>query len=192
MLVVAISIIITVSILPIVGRSNVLSKVEEQQQQYAYAQQQGNPAASSTSSPPILQVASSTTKVTTITPTDDTDTFKIDLRIRGIDYSDKMAKVWVIVNDNTVSFNINPVKLLDPQDDGDGIIHVPIKLHKAMINPGDKFTACIKVLTDSDNFGNHYSCQKGTISISTPLPTTTAARAQSDQSTEAETLDLML
>src|SRR5215831_588221 len=92
------------------------------------------------------------------------DSFTIDLKIRGIDYSDKLAQVWVTVNNYTSAYNINPIALLDPQDDGDGIIHVPVTFPHGVVKPGDEYTACIKILVHSDNLGDTYSCQKGIIS----------------------------
>lgn len=91
------------------------------------------------------------------------DTFTIDLKIRGIDYSDKMAQVWVTVKNQTVAYNINPIALLDPEDDGDGIIHVPVTFPHGAAKPGDEYTACIKILVHSDNLGDTYSCQKGIV-----------------------------
>jgi hypothetical protein len=95
---------------------------------------------------------------------DSKDTFTIILKIRGIDYSDKLAQVWVTVNNHTSAYNINPIALLDPQDDGDGIIHVPVTFPHGAVKPGDEYTACIKILVHSDNLGDTYSCQKGIIS----------------------------
>ncbi|HEY7078414.1 MAG TPA: hypothetical protein VH500_01855 [Nitrososphaeraceae archaeon] len=92
------------------------------------------------------------------------DSFTINLKIRGIDYSDKLAQVWVTVNNYTSAYNINPIALLDPQDDGDGIIHVPVTFPHGVVKPGDEYTACIKILVHSDNLGDTYSCQKGIIS----------------------------
>jgi hypothetical protein len=95
---------------------------------------------------------------------DTKDSFTIQLKIRGIDYSDKLAQVWVTVNNHTSAYNINPIALLDPQDDGDGIIHVPVTFPHGVVKPGDEYTACIKILVHSDNLGDTYSCQKGIIS----------------------------
>jgi hypothetical protein len=40
----------------------------------------------------------------------------INLRIRGIDYSNKIAQVWITIRNQTVAYNIKLISL-DPQDD---------------------------------------------------------------------------
>ena len=74
-----------------------------------------------------------------------------------------MAQVWITVRNQAVDYNINPIDLLDPQDDGDGIIHVPVTFPQGIVSPGDKYTACIKILVHSDNFADTFSCQKGIV-----------------------------
>jgi hypothetical protein len=53
--------------------------------------------------------------------------------------------------------------LLDPTDDNSGLIQVPLVFKKDLIKTGERFTACIKVLSDSDSFGDHLACQNGVI-----------------------------
>ncbi len=93
--------------------------------------------------------------------TDDQNKFTINLRMRRIDYLDNMALVWITVRNQTVAYNINPIALLDPQDNGDGIIHVPVTFPQDIVHTGDQFTGCIKILVHSDNLGDTFSCQKG-------------------------------
>lgn len=157
-------------------------------QPYAFAQLPGN-----------QDTSKAITPVTPTTPLSDSshsfansgkDAFTIDLKIRGIDYSDKMAQVWVTVNNQTVAYNINPIALLDPEDDGDGIIHVPVTFPHGLVKPGDEYTACIKILVHSDNFGNTYSCQKGIISA--PISSTSIVTSATSNQTEPYTLSLFL
>jgi hypothetical protein len=110
---------------------------------------------------PVTHLAANTSKATKMAGTDDQNRFTINLRIRGIDYLDNMALVWITVRNQTVAYNINPIALLDPQDNGDGIIHVPVTFPQDIVHPGDQYTACIKILVQSDNLGDTFSCQKG-------------------------------
>ncbi len=157
-------------------------------QPYAFAQLPGN-----------QDTSKAITPVTPTTPLSDSshslaesgkDTFTINLKIRGIDYSDKMAQVWVTVNNQTVAYNINPIALLDPEDDGDGIIHVPITFPHGVVKPGDEYTACIKILVHSDNFGDTYSCQKGI--ISSPASSASIVTSANSNQTEQEPYTLSL
>jgi hypothetical protein len=89
---------------------------------------------------------------------------KFILKIDGLDYSTLKAKVWVTTSSGiTISKIIKPVSLLDPTDDNNGIIQVPLVLKKGLIKTGERFTACIKVLSDSDSFGDHLACKNGVI-----------------------------
>lgn len=117
---------------------------------------------------PSTPLAESSHQATTMASPGDQNTFTINLRIRGIDYSDKMAQVWVTVKNQTVAYNIDPIALLDPQDDGDGIIHVPVTFPQGVVHPGDEYTACIKIVVHSDNLGDTFSCQKGIVGSTSP------------------------
>jgi hypothetical protein len=92
------------------------------------------------------------------------NTSKFILKIDGIDYSILKAQVWITAGSITILKIINPISLLDPDDDGNGIILVPLEFKKGLLKAGEKFTACIKVLHDDDKFGNHLACKKGIMS----------------------------
>jgi hypothetical protein len=129
---------------------------------------------------PVTPVAPFSSDIRSSSANNGKDSFTINLKIRGIDYSDKLAQVWVTVNNHTSAYNINPIALLDPQDDGDGIIHVPVTFPHGVVKPGDEYTACIKILVHSDNLGDTYSCQKGIITA----PVSTASVSSNDQSNQ--------
>jgi hypothetical protein len=157
-------------------------------QPYAFAQLPGNQDTSKAITPatPTSPLSDSSHSLAN----SGKDVFTIDLKIRGIDYSDKMAQVWVTVNNQTVAYNINPIALLDPEDDGDGIIHVPVTFPHGVVKPGDEYTACIKIVVHSDNFGNTYSCQKGIISA--PTSSTSIVTSATSNQTEQEPYTLSL
>jgi hypothetical protein len=92
------------------------------------------------------------------------DSSKFILVIDGMDYSTLKALVWVTTDGRILTKIINPVALLDPEDDGYGLIQVPLEFKKGLIKAGDSFTACIRVLYDSDKYGDHVACQKGIVS----------------------------
>ncbi|MGB0028783.1 MAG: hypothetical protein WBP64_18305, partial [Nitrososphaeraceae archaeon] len=77
-----------------------------------------------------------------------------------------------------------------PEDDGDGIIHVPITFPHGVVKPGDEYTACIKILVHSDNFGDTYSCQKGI--ISSPASSASIVTSANSNQTEQEPYSLSL
>ena len=93
------------------------------------------------------------------------DVSKFILKIDGIDYSTLKALVWVTTGGKTLTKVIHPVSLLDPEDDGDGIIYVSMGFKKGLLKVGDSFTACIKVLQDNDKYGDHIACHEGVISV---------------------------
>jgi hypothetical protein len=93
------------------------------------------------------------------------DMSKFILKIDGIDYSTLKALVWVTTGGKTFTKVIHPVSLLDPKDDGDGIIYVTMDFKKGLLKVGGNFTACIKVLQDDDRYGDHIACQEGVISV---------------------------
>ncbi len=102
----------------------------------------------------------------TLSSTDKTiekkDLTEIVLKIDGIDYSIKKALVFIITNnDKVISKLINPIKLLNPDDDNNGLIQVPMQFEKGLLKTGDKYVSCIKVLEDTDKFGNNVACQQG-------------------------------
>jgi hypothetical protein len=79
-----------------------------------------------------------------------------------------------------VSKTFNPIPLLDPEDDDRGLIFVPMKAEKGLLDIGDAYTACIKVIEDTDKYGNKQSCQQSVLTLASPdevggNPTNTAA-----------------
>jgi hypothetical protein len=50
---------------------------------------------------------------------------------------------------------------LDPHDDGNGVIQFSILIPKDAMKPGSSYTACVKILEDTDSFGNNLACQSG-------------------------------
>ena len=103
------------------------------------------------------------------------------MKIDGIDYSTVKVKVWVTADGGReVSKTFNPIPLLDPEDDDRGLIFVPMKAEKGLLDIGDAYTACIKVIEDTDKYGNKQSCQQSVLTLVSPdevggNPTNTAA-----------------
>ena len=88
------------------------------------------------------------------------------MKIDGIDHSTVKVKVWVTAYDGReISKTFNPVPLLHPEDDDRGLILLPMKVEKGLLDIGDTYTACIKVIQDTDKYGNKQSCQQGTLSL---------------------------
>ena len=82
------------------------------------------------------------------------------MKIDGIDHSTIKVKVWITTkNGQEISKTFNPVPLLDPEDDNNGLISVPLKIGKGLLDIGDTYTGCIKVIQDTDKYGNKQSCQ---------------------------------
>jgi hypothetical protein len=82
--------------------------------------------------------------------------FKID----GIDYSVEKNYYEIITNSGQYIFKIvNPSSFLNPEDDENGIIQIPLQVQKGLLDMNTPYTACVKVVEDSDNFGNKISCQ---------------------------------
>lgn len=88
---------------------------------------------------------------------------KISFRIKGIDYSMKIAQIIVTMDGKTFAKNFDPISLLDPHDDGNGVIQFEMLVPKNAMKPGSTFTSCIKVLEDTDNYGNELACQTGSV-----------------------------
>ena len=86
---------------------------------------------------------------------------KVSFKIKGIDYSTKIAQILVAIDGKTYANNFDPISLLDPHDDGDGVIQFDMLIPRDTIKPGDTYTACIKVLEDTDSYGNNLACQTG-------------------------------
>jgi hypothetical protein len=86
---------------------------------------------------------------------------KISFKIKGIDYSTKIAQILVTIDGKTYANNFDPISLLDPHDDGNGVIQFDMLIPRDTIKPGDTYSACIKVLEDTDSYGNNLACQTG-------------------------------
>jgi hypothetical protein len=104
------------------------------------------------------------------------------LKIDGIDHSTVKVKVWVAADGGReTSKTFNPVPLLNPEDDDRGLILVPMKVDKGLLDTGDTFTGCIKVIEDTDKYGNKQSCQQSVLRLEndheTPNPINPAAAA---------------
>lgn len=86
---------------------------------------------------------------------------KISFKIKGIDYSTKIGQMLVTIDDETYASTFDPISLLDPYDDGNGVIQFSMLIPKDSIKPGSSYTACIRILEDTDDFGNHFACHSG-------------------------------
>lgn len=86
---------------------------------------------------------------------------KVSFKIKGIDYSTKIAQILVTIDGKTYANNFDPISLLDPHDDGNGVIQFDMLIPSDAIKPGGTYTACIKVLEDTDSYGNNLACQSG-------------------------------
>ena len=86
---------------------------------------------------------------------------KVSFKIKGIDYSTKIAQILVTIDGKTYANTFDPISLLDPHDDGNGVIQFSMLIPKDVIKPGSPYTACIKILEDTDSFGNKLACQSG-------------------------------
>jgi hypothetical protein len=102
------------------------------------------------------------------------------MKIDGVDHSTVKVKVWVAADGGReVSKTFNPVPLLHPEDDDRGLIFVPMKVEKGLLDIGDTYTGCIKVIEDTDKYGNKQSCQQSVLRLEgdqeTPNPINPAA-----------------
>jgi hypothetical protein len=51
-----------------------------------------------------------------------------------------------------------PYPLLNPEDDDRDLVFVPMKVEKGLLDIGDTYTGCIKVIEDTDKYDNKQSC----------------------------------
>lgn len=86
---------------------------------------------------------------------------KVSFKVKGIDYSTKIAQILVTIDGKTYANTFDPKSLLDPHDDGNGVIQFSMLIPKDVIKPGSPYTACVKILEDTDSFGNKLACQSG-------------------------------
>jgi hypothetical protein len=117
------------------------------------------------------------------------------MKIDGIDYSTVKVKVWVAADGGKeISKTFNPIPLLDPEDDDRGLIFVPMKADKGLLDIGDAYTACIKVIEDTGKYGNKQSCQQSVLTLASPqevgnsinTPASSASSASAPASAPAE------
>jgi hypothetical protein len=88
------------------------------------------------------------------------------MKIDGVDHSTVKVKVWVATDGyKEMSKIFNPVPLLNPEDDDRGIVLVPMKVEKGLLDIGDTYTGCIKVIEDTDKYGNKQSCQQSVLRL---------------------------
>jgi hypothetical protein len=88
---------------------------------------------------------------------------RISFKIKGIDYSTIIAQILVTVNGKTFAQTFDPIAMLDPHDDGNGLIEFEMLFPGDALKPGSLYTSCIKILEDTDNFGTNLACQTGSI-----------------------------
>ena len=86
---------------------------------------------------------------------------KVSFKIKGIDYSTKIAQILVTIDGKTYANTFDPISLLNPHDDGNGVIQFSMLVPKDALKSGSSYTACIKILEDTDSFGNNLACQSG-------------------------------
>jgi hypothetical protein len=86
---------------------------------------------------------------------------KVSFKVKGIDYSTKIAQILVTIDGKTYANTFDPISLLDPHDDGNGVIQFSMLIPKNVIKPVSPYTACVKILEDTDSFGNKLACQSG-------------------------------
>jgi hypothetical protein len=85
---------------------------------------------------------------------------KIMFKIDGIDYSVKEILIEIITKSGqNISEIVNPTSFLNPEDDENGMIQIPLQVQKGLLDMDIPYTACVKVIEDLDNFGNKISCQ---------------------------------
>jgi hypothetical protein len=116
------------------------------------------------------------------------------MKIDGIDHSTVKVKVWVatVATDGgrEISKTFNPVPLLNPEDDDRGLIFVPMKVEKGLLDVGDTYTVCIKVIEDTDKYGNKQSCQQSVLRLEGDQETSKSFNpAATDSATPAAATD---
>ena len=71
---------------------------------------------------------------------------KIMFKIDGIDYSVKQILIEIITNSGqNISKIVNPTSFLNPEDDENGIIQIPLQVQKGLLDMSVPYTACVKV-----------------------------------------------
>ena len=104
----------------------------------------------------------------------------IIMKIDGIDHSTIKVKVWITTNNGQeISKTFNPIPLLNPEDDDRGLIFVPMQVDKGLLDIGDTYTGCIKVIQDTDNYGNKQSCQQSVLKLADAQEASSSLRSAS-------------
>ena len=82
-------------------------------------------------------------------------------------------------NGQEISKTFNPIPLLNPEDDDRGLIFVPMQVDKGLLDIGDTYTGCIKVIQDTDNYGNKQSCQQSVLKLADAQEASSSLRSAS-------------
>lgn len=94
---------------------------------------------------------------------------EVTFKIKGIDYSTKIAQIVVTIDDETYASTLDPISLLDPYDDDNGVIQFSMLIPENSIKSGSSYTACVRILEDTDSFGNNLACHSGSTAEIQPL-----------------------
>ena len=86
---------------------------------------------------------------------------RISFKIKGIDYSTTIAQILVTIDGETFAQTFDPIALLDPHDDGNGLVQFEMLIPKGVLKPGSTYTSCVKIVEDTDNYGTNLACQTG-------------------------------
>jgi ribosomal protein S8 len=88
---------------------------------------------------------------------------KVSFKIKGIDYSNIIAQILITIDDETYAETFDPISLLDPHDDGNGVIEFEMLIPKDAFKPGSTYTSCIRIIEDTDDYPASPACQTGSI-----------------------------
>lgn len=94
---------------------------------------------------------------------------RVTFKVKGIDYSTKIAQIIVTIDEETYASTLDPISLLDPHDDSNGVIRFSMLIPEDSIKSGSSYTACIRILEDADSFGNSLACHSGSTAEMYPL-----------------------
>ena len=85
---------------------------------------------------------------------------KISFKIKGIDYSTIIAQILITIDGKTYAQTFDPISLLDPHDDGNGVIQFDMLIPKEVMKLGSTYTSCIGSIC-TDNYGTSSGLPKG-------------------------------
>lgn len=112
------------------------------------------------------------------------------MKIDGVDHSTAKVKVWVASDSGReISKIFNPVPLLNPEDDDRGLVFVPMKDEKGLLDIGDTYTGCIKVIEDPDKYGNKQSCQQSVLRLEGDQETSNSIKPSASDSAPTTVVD---